>query len=121
MDGQSFASLGSHTHRLEREFEMQENDTPVQATGIKETMDVLETVKVSLVELKDALADGSIDLADLPKLWPVIASAKDAVIGLSEVPVELMDLDQNEIKTVVGKIAEILALVVDLVLKTAKK
>jgi len=83
-------------------------------TTIIETMEVLDSVEVMVEQYKAAIADGSINLFDLPKLLPIIVALKDAAQGLSMVPEELKDLDEEEMAELFGKIAGIASQIIDL-------
>jgi hypothetical protein len=86
----------------------------VTMTTINETMEVLDAVEVMIEQYKSAMADGSINLFDIPKLLPIIVALKDAAQGLSLVPEELKDLDEEEMAELFGKVAGIATMLIDL-------
>jgi hypothetical protein len=78
--------------------------------GIKNSREMLELVAVLAEALKEAKADGKINVFDLPKLAPVIPALRSAVEKSELIPAELKDLDKDEL-------TELLTLTVDAVMK----
>lgn len=77
---------------------------------IKETLEVLDGLKVLAVTGKEVLADGKINLADLGKLSQLASdfgTLKDAIEGINDVDDELKDLDSSEAQQIVAKVFEI--------------
>lgn len=78
--------------------------------NIKETTELLEGIKVAGVIVKKALADGKINLADLPLLMsavPKLAVLVEAGKGADQVLPELKDIDGEELKTLGAKVLEV--------------
>ena len=83
---------------------------------IKETLELLEGLKVIGETGAKIFADGKVNLADLPKLGELgknFGVLKDAVVGVKDIKQEVTDLDQNEIMQIVGKVLEIVNAVKD--------
>jgi len=81
---------------------------------VKETLELLDGLKVLAVTGGDIFADGKINLADLPKLKTLATNygtLKEAVVGIQDVDDELKDLDSEEIAQIIAKVAEIVAAV----------
>lgn len=78
--------------------------------GIKESLELLEGVKVLGVSAKKVLADGKVNLADLPVLlglisdFPVLTAA---VQGADLVLPEVKDLSADEANQLVAKVLEV--------------
>lgn len=85
----------------------------VMAMGVKETLEVLEAVKVLAESGKKVLADGKVSigdigtLLDLMKKFPVVNAG---IQGAELVPVEIKDLDAEEAELLVAKALEIAAI-----------
>lgn len=81
-------------------------------SGIKESLEVLEGLKILVSDAKQVLADGAINLSDLPvamELLGQLGTLTDAVQGVDQVPVEMKDLTPDEINLLVSKVLEIVA------------
>lgn len=79
-------------------------------TGIQESLELLEGVKLLVVETKTVLKDGKIDFADLPVLLDLLSNLSvlsKAVQGVGQVPTELKDLSPDEINQLMLKVLEI--------------
>lgn len=82
--------------------------------AIKETMELLEGIKDLALDAKKVMADGKIDVADLPVAMDILGqlgTLSAAVEGVDQVLPELKDLSADEINTVVAKVLEIVAAV----------
>ena len=75
--------------------------------GIKETMDLIDAIDALVVAYDVANDDGKLDWTDLPKLAPVFVKFYDALKGMSEIPVELKDLDAEEAQIIAQKSVDI--------------
>lgn len=83
-----------------------------EAKGIKETLELLEGVKVLIVEAKKVLADGKVSLADLPVVLGLLQKfsvLNAAVQGVDEVVSEAKDLSSDEATLVIAKVLELVA------------
>lgn len=72
----------------------------MEAKGIKESLELLEGVRLLAVDAKMVLADGKIDFKDIPVVWGLIGQMSKlnaAASGISEIPAELKDLSAAEI------------------------
>lgn len=84
------------------------------AQGIKETLELLEGIKVLVQTGADVFADGKITLTDLPKLANIaknFTTLKDAMVGINLVDDEIKDLDAAETQQIIAKVFEIVAAV----------
>lgn len=82
--------------------------------GIKESLELLEGVKVLAVDTKAVLADGKVNMADLPILFNVLsqlATLNAAVQGVDQVLPELKDLTSEEVNQLAAKVLEIVAVI----------
>ena len=85
-----------------------------ESKGIKETLELLEGVKVLVLESKKVLSDGKVSFSDLPALLGLLQKfsvLSAAVQGASEVVAEAKDLSSDEANIVVSKVLEIVAAV----------
>lgn len=83
-----------------------------EAKGIKETLELLEGVKVLIVESKKVLADGKVSLADLPAVLSLLQKfsvLNAAVQGAGEIVGEVKDLSGDEANQVIAKVLELAA------------
>jgi 3-deoxy-D-manno-octulosonate 8-phosphate phosphatase KdsC-like HAD superfamily phosphatase len=83
------------------------------ATGIKESLEVLEAVKVLLVDIKAVLKDGKINMDDVGVVFDLLrqlSTLNAGVEGVSQVPGEVMDLDAKEAEQVIAKAMELVAI-----------
>lgn len=82
--------------------------------GIKESLELLEGLKVLIVDGKKVLADGKIGLEDLPVAMELLGQLNTLTLaaqGVTDVPKELGDLSQEEITILVAKVFELVAAV----------
>jgi len=82
-------------------------------TGIKESLEVLEAVKVLLEDLKKVLADGKLGLGDIGVIFSILQqfpTLNAGIQGANLVPVEIKDLDADESAVLVAKALEIVAI-----------
>ena len=65
--------------------------------GIKETLDVINLLQQISVFVREAVSDdGYINLKDIPKLFKLYASLREAIKDIDKVTLELKDLDSKE-------------------------
>jgi hypothetical protein len=83
----------------------------------KNTMEVLDSALVLVEQYKAAMANGQIDVFDIPKLVPVMKAIRSAVEGGSLIPSELKELDDQEIEALFAKITEVVDAIISLVTK----
>lgn len=82
--------------------------------GIKESLELLEGVKLLALDAKAVLKDGKINLADLPILLAAISqfgALTAAIQGVNLILPEVKDLDQDEVNQLAGKVLEIVAVI----------
>lgn len=82
------------------------------AVGVKESMELLEGVKILGVSGKKILADGKVSVADLPEVMALATKAQaivDAVQGIEGVLPEVKDLSQEEAQAIVAKVFEVIS------------
>lgn len=82
--------------------------------SIKECLELLEGIKILAVETKKVLADGKVDLADLPVLMTLLtqfSKLSAAVEGIDQIPAEAKDLSSEEITALVDKVLEIVKVI----------
>jgi hypothetical protein len=78
--------------------------------GIKESLEFLDGIKVVGVTVADILKDGKVNLADLPKLLPLLQNVSvlvEAAKGVKEIPAEAKDLSEAELIQLGAKVFEI--------------
>jgi len=78
--------------------------------SIKESLELLDGVKIVAVTGAKVFADGKINFADLSKLTALAVNfnvLKDAIVGVGDVKDELKDLDSAEIQELALKALEI--------------
>ena len=78
-------------------------------TGIKETADLITFVAVAVTAAFQASKDG-FSLSDAGVAFSLLGEAKDAFVGMKEIPNELADLQEEEIKEIVAIVADKLIL-----------
>ena len=76
-------------------------------TGIKETSDLIDLTASLGLALKGAKVDGQIDSADFVRLFQVVPFVQPAIAGISEIPTELADLDEDEIAALSNRVVSI--------------
>jgi len=82
--------------------------------GIQEILELIEGLKTLASDAKAILADGKINLADLPVAMALLSQLGvlgAAVKGLDQVPAELKDLDAAELEQIGAKILELVAVI----------
>ena len=82
----------------------------MEKVGLKETMEILDGLKVLGVAAGKITADGKVDIADLVYLVEVAKNfdvLSLAVRDGDKAVEELKDLDESEIITLVGKVFEV--------------
>jgi len=80
------------------------------AVGVKESLELLEGVKVLGVAVKKIAADGKLNLSDLPLLFALLqdfGKLSAAVAGLEQIPAEVKDLSVEESNQLVAKVLEV--------------
>lgn len=88
----------------------------VEKKGLKESLELLEGVRIVVDAVDEVLEDGKVGLEDLPKLLPLLQDFQklmDAVSGIREIPGELKDLDESEVLQLGGKVFEIVKAIKD--------
>lgn len=70
---------------------------------VKNVSELLDFGEKAAEQAKAVLADGKVDLWDLPKLAPLLPSFKAAIEGVGDVPAEVMDMDAAEAKMLLEK------------------
>lgn len=86
---------------------MNEEVKTVVTVGIKELSELIDGVEAVGVPVAKALADGTVNTADLPYLLDLVKSYQkiiDAVQGLESVPAEAKDIDTMEAVALVQKL-----------------
>lgn len=83
-------------------------------TTIIETTEALDSIEVMIEQYKAAMEDGSIGIFDLPKLLPIFVAIKHAAEGLSLIPAELKDVDEEEMAHLFAKVAGIATQLIEL-------
>lgn len=81
-------------------------------TGIKESLELLNGIKLLVVDVKKVFADGKINLADLPVAMELLGQLNElteAAKGIGQIPAEMKDLTGEEINQLVAKVFEIVA------------
>lgn len=79
-------------------------------SSVKESLELLDGVKVVLVAGKKVMADGKVNLQDLPvavELLQKINVLVAAVDGIDKVPAEIKDIDIAELQLLGAKVIEI--------------
>lgn len=82
----------------------------VQAVGIKETLEVLEAVRLLVVDLRKVLADGKISTGDVDVIFDLLRqlpALNAGLQGVELVPVEVKDIDAQEAEKLIAKALEI--------------
>ena len=78
--------------------------------GIKESLELLEGVKLVTVAAVGVLEDGKVDLSDLGKLLPLLQDVQklvEAAKGVNLIVGELKDLEESEVLLLGAKVWEI--------------
>lgn len=88
-------------------------------TGITESKDVTNLLKVLAACLKEVLKDGRVDLSDVPSLWPLVGAAKTAYEGSEKIPAELKDLTGDEVAELVTTLVQAGYSLIDAIVKKA--
>lgn len=81
-----------------------------ETKGIKEIMELLEGVKVIGVSAKAMMADGKVDLKDIPEAIELLKQYQtiiEAFKGAGEIPHEVKDMSVDELQAVGAKVLEI--------------
>lgn len=82
------------------------------AMGIKETLELLEALKLLALKASEVLEDGKVNLKDLPSLFDLVKKAsqlKTGVDGAELVAKEVKDLSQEEAALLLAKVYEIVS------------
>ena len=74
---------------------------------IKDTKEVINLLAVFAKVIAAANADGKIDVNDLGLLVTVLPSISPAIDGISNVPSEIKDIDESELKEISLSVAEL--------------
>lgn len=79
--------------------------------GVKETLELLEGMKVLATTAGEVMEDGKVDVKDLSELLVLVSklgTLKDAVVGADKSLKEMKDLTQEEVSLVLAKVWEVL-------------
>ena len=82
--------------------------------GIKESLELLEGVKMLAADVKKVMADGKVDMADIGVLMDLLSQfsvLSEAVKGADQISMEVKDLSAEEINELVPKVLEIVAVI----------
>lgn len=83
------------------------------ATGIKETVELLDAVGVLLLDLKKILADGRINLGDVGVIFDLLGqfqALNAGVAGADKIPAEMSDLSPEESQVLIAKALSLVAI-----------
>lgn len=83
-----------------------------EAVGIKESLELLDGLKILAIDVKKVLADGKVSIADLPvamELLGQLGVLTSAIQGVDQILTEAKDLSPEEINTLVAKVFEVVA------------
>lgn len=81
--------------------------------GIKETLELFAAIKSLLEAYKLAMADGKITIFDARYLAAPISAVKVGLQGLKEIPVEVADLDKDELEAVINAAVELVTVALE--------
>jgi len=90
------------------------------ATVAKETREVIQLVNVLAKAMKDAKADGKINVLDAPKLVPVLVALKAAVDGSDKIKGEIAKAG-DDLATMSALLSEAVDAMLGLVAAVASK
>ncbi len=79
--------------------------------GVKETLELLEGLKVLATTAGEVMEDGKVDVKDLSELLVLMGKLgvlKEAVVGADKTLKEVKDLTQEEVALVLAKVWEVL-------------
>lgn len=82
--------------------------------GIKETLELIDGLKLLAVTGKKVAADGKLSLGDAGALMGLLGKLGDlgkAVSGVDQVPAEVKDLSPEELEQIGAKVLELVAAV----------
>jgi len=80
--------------------------------GIEKTVAILKSVKTLVVAAKSVMADGKVNLADLPvaiSLLSQISAIAESAKGFSGAVKEAKDLEQSEVLALVNEVYSLVA------------
>lgn len=80
--------------------------------GVKESLEVLEALRVLLVDIKKVLADGKVSTGDMGVLFDLLRqlSVLNAGLeGVDKVPAEMKDVDAQEAEMLIAKVMDLVA------------
>lgn len=83
------------------------------ATGVKESLEVLEAVRVLLLDVKSVMADGKINVGDMGVVFDLLRQLGTLNAGLQGaelIPAEIGDLDAAEAEKIIAKAMELVAI-----------
>lgn len=83
-----------------------------EAVGIKESLELLDGLKILAIDVKKVFADGKVSIADLPvamELLGQLGTLTAAIQGVDQILVEAKDLSAEEINALVAKVFEVVA------------
>ena len=73
---------------------------------IKNTQELVALITAVAKTVKDANADGSVDANDLTSLIQIFPTLGPAIAGITDIPAELKDLDEDEITQLGNSVKE---------------
>lgn len=85
----------------------------MEQVGIKETLEVLDALKLLALEASKVLEDGKVSLKDLPVMFDLlhkVGSFKAAADGAELVMKEVKDLSQEEAAVLMAKVFEVVSM-----------
>lgn len=80
--------------------------------GIKETLELLDAVKLLVLKVGDVLEDGKVNLKDLPVLLDLVKKVqvlKTGADGAELIAKEVKDLSQEEAALLLAKVYEVIS------------
>lgn len=83
-----------------------------EVKSVKETVELLEGIKLLAIDVKKVMADGKVDFADVAVLRDLVSqfgALGDAFQGIDQIDDEIKDLSAEELKTLAAKALEIYA------------
>jgi len=75
--------------------------------SVKETIEVLDVLRVLAECYAEAKKDGSVNWMDIPKFRPTLAVLAKAIDGADKIESELKDIDMAELLLIANKLREI--------------
>lgn len=82
-----------------------------EAYGVKESLEVLDSLKVLAVTASKVMEDGKVSLGDLPVLLGLlkeVGTLKAGAEGVDSIPKEIKDLSAEEAALLLNKVYEVI-------------